>query len=105
MYGDGSFQVVDTGPFVRDPDPYVLAPRFPGGPVEPIRASEFAALQAGDAPLPDLEARGAWSRLHMDVAPQTREPALHHVRPQLPAVPASAAAKRRAARRGRRAGS
>eukprot|EP00969_Alexandrium_andersonii_P131552 5817109-Alexandrium_andersonii.AAC.1 len=104
MHGDGSFQVVDTGPFVRDPDPYVLAPRSPGGLLVPIRASEFAASRVGDAALPDLEALGTWSRLQMDVTAQAREPALHHVRPQLPAVPVSAAAKRRAARRGRRAG-
>eukprot|EP00969_Alexandrium_andersonii_P185126 8178623-Alexandrium_andersonii.AAC.1 len=71
MHGDGSFQVVDTGLFVRDPNPYVLAPRFPGGLVEPIRASEFAVLQAGDAALPDVEARGAWTRLRL-------EPELNH---------------------------
>eukprot|EP00969_Alexandrium_andersonii_P298526 13196437-Alexandrium_andersonii.AAC.1 len=110
MRGDGSFQVVDTGPFVRDPDPHLLAPRFnwlvevPGGPLEPIRASAFAAAQPGGAAPPGPEALGTWSRPQTDATPQTREPALHHVRPQLPAAPASAAAKRRAARRGRRAG-
>eukprot|EP00969_Alexandrium_andersonii_P100855 4448980-Alexandrium_andersonii.AAC.1 len=77
----------------------------------PIRASALAAMRAGDAPLPDIEPLGNRPRRcrgsvepilapPVDATPLPREPTMHHFQVHLPATPASAAAKHRAARRG-----
>eukprot|EP00969_Alexandrium_andersonii_P289873 12812942-Alexandrium_andersonii.AAC.1 len=65
-----------------------------------MRASEFAAFREGTAALSVPQASGIHSRFQEEAIAPAREPTLRHVRSQLPAFPISAAAKRRAARRG-----
>eukprot|EP00969_Alexandrium_andersonii_P270190 11943154-Alexandrium_andersonii.AAC.1 len=77
----------------------------------PIRASALAAMRAGGVPLPDIEPLGNRPRRcrgpveptsapSVEATPLPRELTMHHFQVHLPATPASAAAKHRAARRG-----
>eukprot|EP00969_Alexandrium_andersonii_P327689 14480639-Alexandrium_andersonii.AAC.1 len=40
MHGNGSFQVVDTGPFLRDRQPHVLVQVYPEGDFVPVSSPE-----------------------------------------------------------------